>query len=115
MMFAQAATAGEPSAGSFKTAWEIGGVWAVVALVLLFMLAYAVRLYIGEVQARIADARAYGKTQEDINTVLLPTMARLAKRLQILEGAGDSDRPPAMAVRESLIELGEETNKGPRK
>ena len=116
MMFAQA-VAVEPSAGSFKTAWEIGGPWAVVALVLLFMLAYAVRLYIGEVQARIADARAYGKAQEDINAILIPTMSRLAKRMQLLEGANaDSDRPPAMIVRESLIELGEgATSKGPTK
>lgn len=117
-MMMQAATGvAEPSAGSFKTAWEIGGPWAVVALVLLFMLAYAVRLYIAEVQARIADARAYGKAQEDINAILIPTVSRLAKRMQLLEGANaDSDRPPAMVVRESLIELGEgASSKGPTK
>ena len=115
-MIAQQAAAEGISPGSFETAWKIGGVWAVVSLALVAVVVYLFRKLDAEKDARIADARAYGKTPEDINTVLLPTMARLAKRLQILEGAGDSDRPPAMAVRESLIELGEDSaNKGPRK
>lgn len=116
-MIAQAQAVAEvASPGSFETAWKIGGPWAVVSLALVGALIYFVRLYIAEVQARIADARAYGKTQEDINMVLLPTMARIVKRMQELEGKGDSDRPPALAVRESLIALGEDTSsKGPSK
>ena len=115
MMMQAPAVVEVASPGSFETAWKIGGVWAVVALALVCVIIYLFRKLDAEKDARIADARAYGKTQEDVNMVLLPTMARLAKRLQLLEGTGDSDRPPAMAVRESLIELGEETNKGPRK
>ena len=116
-MIAQQAAAEGISPGSFETAWKIGGVWAVVSLALVAVVVYLFRKLDAEKDARIADARAYGKTQEDINTVLLPTMARLAKRMQLLEGANaDSDRPPAMIVRESLIELGEgATSKGPTK
>ena len=113
-MMMQAATT-EPAMGMIDYAWKIGGPIAVVCLGLIYAVIFLFKKYDAEKTARIADARAYGKTQEDVNMVLLPTMARLAKRLQLLEGTGDSDRPPAMAVRESMIELGEETNKGPRK
>ena len=116
MMFAQAATAGEPM-GMIDYAWKIGGPIAVVCLGLIYAVIFLFKKYDAEKTARIEDARTYGKNQEEINVTVLPYIAKIVRRVERIERAtADSDTPVALRSSLSRIELGEDTeSKGPNK